>query len=224
MPRHHRWAEEPRWCRPDRHGGHLALTRRQRAKHLLHVLAQSVARQVADDVGDWPALVAVPHVEDVQQARREAPYAQVAAQEQDGDRSAVEQVGQVAVGAHQAVVSVIKLGIDGLQSSLRDCSSSFEVTSSSLADCSSSLTNKYSSFDDWSSSVAASRPSTVSRSLSLRLTASLLNAWKASSCCGKFAGGRGRTRLLGPTSWKATRNRPSSPGAASGSTIRSTMS
>ena len=181
MPRHHRWAEEPRWWRPARHGGPLALTRRQRAKDLLHVLAQSVARQVADDVGDWPALVAVPHVEDVQQARREAPYAQVAAQEQGGDRSAVEQVG-------------------------------------------SSLTNKYSSFDDWSSSVAASRPSTVSRSLSLRLTASLLNFWKASSCCGKFAGGRGRTGLLGPTSWKATRNRPSSPGAASGSTIRSTMS
>ena len=61
-------------------------------------------------------------------------------------------------------------------SSLRDCSSSFEVSSSSFADCSSSLTERYSSFDDCSSSLSASSSSVTLRSRSLAPSRSLCRA------------------------------------------------
>jgi hypothetical protein len=70
---------------------------------------------MSENVADRSSLIPLAELEDLQQTRREAPDVQVVVQEQGGNCGAVEQVRQVAVGAHQALVPVVQLGIDRLE-------------------------------------------------------------------------------------------------------------
>ena len=93
----------------------LAFQGRQRPEHLPHVVRQTIPGQTRDDVADRATLVSLAHIEDFKQARREAPDTKIVIEEQCRDRCAVEQIAQVTVQPHQAIVAIAELGIDRLQ-------------------------------------------------------------------------------------------------------------
>ncbi len=85
------------------------------AEHRFDLVPQVEIGNLADDVGQRPAAVAIHEVEDVLDRRREAADHQPLVEKDDRDLGALEQVAQIVVGAVELLDVALQLVVDGVQ-------------------------------------------------------------------------------------------------------------
>ena len=132
------------------------LVRGERVDHPGDHAREIVQLQVRLDVADRPADVRRDQVERLLGQRGEAADAQVAADHDDRDADAGEQVHQVVVDCASSALRCRSSSLTVASSSLADCALSLAVCNSSLVLCSSSLADRISSLALFSSSLVLS--------------------------------------------------------------------